>query len=30
METTIRNLERGVPAWDNVNMVSTTATYHYD
>eukprot|EP00037_Helgoeca_nana_P020078 m.198238 g.198238 ORF g.198238 m.198238 type:complete len:296 (-) comp25124_c0_seq4:535-1422(-) len=29
METTIRNLEKGIPAWDNERNVSRTATYVY-
>jgi isopenicillin N synthase-like dioxygenase len=29
METTIRNLEKGIPAWDNEQNVSRTATYVY-
>lgn len=29
METTIRNLEKGIPAWDTERNVSRTATYVY-
>ena len=29
METTMRNLEQGLGAWDNDKQVSLTATYDY-